>query len=131
MSNKRRVFVSLHHRYALSIGENRQRFNYAAYHWGILICPKKKPNGPDSHAFDVSDGILLHPTHRVDLNPDGNWLFRAEANANPDDNSHLLGRVMIEKVPDEVRYVKIHSLLEEIPLPQKGTVPEQNCVSWT
>lgn len=38
---------------------------------------------------------------------------------------------MIGKVPDEVPYVKIHGLLEEIPLPQKGAVPEQNCVSWT
>lgn len=130
MSNKRRVFVSLHHRYSLSIRENRQRLRHAAYHWAILICPKK-PKGSDSHSFDVSDGIILHPTQKVDLNPEGNWFFRAEANAQPDDSPHLLGRVMIGKLPNEVSYENLHSLLEQIPLPEKDAEPVQNCVSWT
>jgi hypothetical protein len=130
MSNKRQVFLSLHHRDALSIGGNRQRFGHAAYHWGILISPKSS-KGPDCYAFDVSDGILLDPVRRVNLNPEGNWLFREKANINPEKSGHLLGRVMIGKVPNEVTYAEIHGLLRAIPLPQKGAVPEQNCVTWT
>ncbi|KAJ5799107.1 uncharacterized protein N7518_001175 [Penicillium psychrosexuale] len=38
---------------------------------------------------------------------------------------------MIGKVPNEVTYAQIYNLLEAIPLPQKGAIPEQNCVTWT
>lgn len=38
---------------------------------------------------------------------------------------------MIGKVPNEVTYAKIHGLLRAIPLPQKGALPEENCVTWT
>ncbi|EKV04775.1 serine threonine protein kinase [Penicillium digitatum] len=130
MSNKRQVFLSLHHRDALSIGGNRQRFGHAAYHWGIVISPKIS-KGPDCYAFDVSDGIILDPARRVNLNQEGNWFFRGRANINPEKSGHLLGRVMIGKVPNEVTYVELHGLLEAIPLPQKSTLPEQNCVTWT
>lgn len=139
MGSKRRVFVSLHHRNALSIRENRQRLHYAAYHWGILISPKspnEDENESNHYAFDVSDNMVQHPTttaqtQSVGLNTDATWHFRAEANANPDDKPRLLGRVMIGKLPNKVSYTDIHSLLEQIPLPQKGTIPEQNCVTWT
>ncbi|KAJ5550595.1 hypothetical protein N7535_001462 [Penicillium sp. DV-2018c] len=128
MRNKRQVFLSLHHRYALSIGENRQRLGHAAYHWGILIAPKRS-KGPDCYAFDATDGIILDSGR--DLNPEGNWHFREKANHNPEKDGHFLGRVMIGKVPNEVTYAEIHGLLAAIPLPQKGALPEQNCVTWT
>ncbi|KAJ5458912.1 hypothetical protein N7530_010856 [Penicillium desertorum] len=128
MRNKRRVFLSLHHRNSLSLGGNRQRCGYAAYHWGIFISPKS-PSRPDCYAFDVSNGVVLDPVHRVNLNEEGNWHFREKVN-NPDQDS-LLGRVMIGKVPHEVTYAQIRDLLESIPLPQKDALPEQNCVTWT
>ena len=147
MSNKRRVFVSLHHRNALSIRENRKRLHYAAYHWGILISPKNLSHDDDDHhhhhhAFDVSDGIIQYAAtatettttttmESTDLNIDGNWHFRAEPNVNLADKPHLLARVMIGKLPREVSYADIHTLLEKIPLPQKDALPVQNCVSWT
>ncbi|CAG8921750.1 unnamed protein product [Penicillium salamii] len=130
MSNKRQVFLALHHRASLSIGENRQRLGYAAYHWGILVSPKIS-KGPDYYVFDVSDGILLDPVNRVNLNPNGDWHFREKANMDPEENGNLLGRVMIGKVPNEVTYAEIHDFLRTIPLPQKGVLPEQNCVTWT
>lgn len=38
---------------------------------------------------------------------------------------------MIGKVPNEITYADIRALLEVIPVPQKGALPEQNCVTWT
>ena len=35
------------------------------------------------------------------------------------------------KLPNEVTFAQIHDLLRAIPLPQKGAMPEQNCVTWT
>ncbi|CAG8151161.1 unnamed protein product [Penicillium salamii] len=130
MSNKRQVFLALHHRGNLSIGENRQRLGHAAYHWGILVSPKIS-KGPDCYVFDVSDGPLLDSVNRVNRNPEGNWRFRGNANIDPKEYGNLLGKVMIGKVPNEVTYAEIHGFLEAIPLPQKGVLPEQNCVTWT
>lgn len=68
---------------------------------------------------------------RVNLDTEGNWVFREKANINPEKSGHLLGRIMIGKVPNEVTYAEIHGLLGAIPLPQKSALPEQNCVTWT
>jgi hypothetical protein len=38
---------------------------------------------------------------------------------------------LIGKVPNEVIYAQINGLLAAIPLPQKGALPVQNCVTWT
>ncbi|KAJ6160089.1 hypothetical protein N7497_004626 [Penicillium chrysogenum] len=38
---------------------------------------------------------------------------------------------MIGKVPNEVTYAQINGLLAAIPLPQKGALRVQNCVTWT
>lgn len=127
MSNKRRVMVTVHHRSGLSLRDNRVRLGLAAYHWGILIQPKK-PKGDDSNAYDVSDGAKPDPTTRHDLNPDREWLFRAEEGVNPLRSGHLLGRVMIGKVPNHVTDADIEDLLRKVPLPLKNT--EQNCVTW-
>lgn len=128
MSNKRQVFLSLYYRDTLFIGGNRQRFGHATYHWGILISPKSSKE-LDCYAFDISDRILLDPIRRVNLNPEGDWLFREKANINPERSGHLLRRVMIRKVPNKITYTEIHGLLEAISLPHKGTLPEQNYVT--
>lgn len=128
--DKRQVFVSLDHRNALSLGENRERLGLAAFHWGIIIAPKNR-KGPYCCSFDVSDGVLLHPENGINLNPDGDWNFRAKTNMNPDENSQLILRVMIGEVDNQITNERLYDLLEAIPLPQKDVLPEQNCVTWT
>ncbi|KAJ5473493.1 hypothetical protein N7475_003059 [Penicillium sp. IBT 31633x] len=130
MTNKRQVFLSLYHRDSLSLSNNRQRLGYAAYHWGIIVAPKNS-KGSNCYVFDVSDGIILDSVNRVNLNPDGDWHFRERANVHPERSGHLLGMVMIGKVPNEISYAQIRGILELIPLPRKDALPEQNCVSWT
>lgn len=127
--NKRRVFITWHHRHEFSIGENRQRFGSAAYHWGVLISPKKSVTR-DCYAYDVSDGPHPDPMTGVDHNPNRDWVFRAKPNVNPMLSGHLLGRIMIGKVPRSVTHAEIQTCLESIPLPRKGVLPEENCVSW-
>lgn len=128
--NKRQVFVSLDHRNALSLGENRERLGLAAFHWGIIIAPKNR-KGPYCCTFDVSDGVLLDPENGINLNPDGNWNFRAKTNVNPDESSQLILRVMIGEVDHQITNERLYELLEAIPLPRKDAIPEQNCVTWT
>ncbi|CAI7582813.1 unnamed protein product [Penicillium pancosmium] len=105
MKNKRRVFLSLQHRSALSIRENRQRLGHAAFHW------------------DETTGM--------NLNPDGNWNFREKTYTDPQAIAHFLGSVMIGKLPKRNTNADIRDLLKDIALPQPGAKPEQNCVSWT
>jgi hypothetical protein len=128
MSNKLRVFITIHHRNTLSLGPNRERLGYAAYHWGILIAPKGS-TGPDCHAFDVTDGADPDPQARVDRNPDRNWFFRRK-HVNWKSSAHLLGKAMIGKVPNSIKLPEIEERLHSVPLPQKDVIPEQNCVTW-
>lgn len=125
MKNKRRVFVSIHYRGALSLGENRQQLGYAAYHWGILIAPKVDKK-QDCYAFDVSDAAIPDPETRVDHNPNHEWVFRS----NPIVSGSLLGLIMIGKISNGVEMSEIRTHLQSIPVPQKNAIPEQNCVSW-
>ncbi|KAK2773857.1 hypothetical protein FQN52_004457 [Onygenales sp. PD_12] len=48
---------------------------YGAYHWGVLLAPKKS-NGCDNTAYDVSDGVRLDSETGQDLNPERDWFFR-------------------------------------------------------
>lgn len=130
MINKRQVFVTIQYRDELSLGENRQKLGYAAYNWGILISPKVSA-GKDCYAFDVSDAARPDPETRVDCNPNRDWVFRSKPNVDPLFSGHVLGRVMIGKVPNDIGTSAIEARLAAIPLPEKEAVPEQNCVSWT
>lgn len=123
--------VTIHHRGQLSLGDNRARLGNSAYHWGILIQPKKPKLGRDSSAaYDVSDAAKPDPATRRDLNPNYDWHVRAKRDANnPFVSGNLLGRVMIGKVPNHITDADIEDLLGKIPLPVKNT--EQNCVTWT
>lgn len=125
MSNKRRVFVSIHHRGALSLEENRQRLGYAAYHWGILISPKVYQE-QSCYTFDVSDAARPDPETRVDHNPNHEWIFRS----NPTVSGSLLGLIMIGKIPNGVEISEIRTHLQSIPVPQRDAILEQNCVTW-
>jgi hypothetical protein len=129
MSNKRRVILTIHHRDELSLGSNRTQLGYAACHWGILIQPKK-PKGSSSNAYDVSNGAKPDPITRQDLNPNFEWRFRTSLRVNHRLSGHLLGRVMIGKVPNNVTDAQIEAILGAVPLPVKNATPEQNCVTW-
>ena len=74
MTDKRQVFVTLHYRDELSLGENRQRLGFAACQWGILISPKVS-KGRDCFTYDVSNAARVDPNTRTDLNPQRNWYF--------------------------------------------------------
>lgn len=125
MSNERRVFVLIHYRGGLSIGENRPRLGYAAYHWGILILPKVYKER-DCYTFDVSDAARPDPETRVDRNPNHEWIFRT----NPTVSGSLLGLTMIGKIPNGIDISEIRTRFQSIPVPQNHTIPEQNCVTW-
>jgi hypothetical protein len=129
MSNKRRVYVSIHHRDELSLGDNRVRLGYEAFHWGILITPKTS-SGPDSLAFDVSDGAVPDPVSRQDTNPHRNWKFRSKTQVDPIRSGRLIGRVLIGKVPNNITDLQIQSILATVPLPVKSATPQQSCVTW-
>lgn len=125
MSNKRQVFVSIHYRGGLSLGESRQRLGYASYHWGILISPKVYKER-ECYTFDVSDAARPDPETRVDLNPNHEWVFRS----NPAVSGSLLCLIMIGKIPNDIDISEIRTRLQSIPVPQKNSIPEQNCVTW-
>jgi uncharacterized protein DUF6914 len=123
--NKRRIFIAVYCRDELSVGQNRQRLGTSAYHWAILIRPKC-PRGSDTHALDIADGETT-----ADLNSDGDWYFRSNEHVNPGNDMHMLGAIMVGKVPHEVLNMQIENLLcYHVPLPMKGAVPDQNCVTW-
>ena len=132
MSNKRRIYITIHHRGALSLGKDRAKLQHSAFHWGILVAPKSF-NGTDCTMYDVTNSLQPIQDHRHDLNVDGNWFFRSRQHVNLfRDNVKVIGRIMIGKVPNNISDDRIEGILKnEVPLPDKEAVPVQNCVSWT
>ena len=127
--NKRRIFVSMYFRDELSVGHYRNRLGTSAYHWGILIRPKYS-RGHDTQAFDTTNGVRLDGENMNDFNPDRDWYFRSNEHVNPANNTHILGGIMIGKIRHEIQNSQIEDILRRVPLPVKGTVPQQNCVTW-
>ena len=139
MRNKRRVVVALYHRDRLSLGDNRPRLGYEAYHWGILIMPKPpKPPTPTPtpttisfcNAYDATDCTVIDPKTRQDLNPNHDWIFRAQHHIDPAATGRLIGRIIVGKLPKHVSDSDIDKLLAEVPLPVKDALPPQSCVAW-
>jgi uncharacterized protein DUF6914 len=122
--NKRRIFISMYFRDEFSIGQYRN-----SYHWGILIRPKY-PSGHDTHAFDITNGVRLDGKTMTDLNPNRDWYFRLNEHVNPANNTHILGGIMVGKVPHEVTISQIEDILRPVPLPVKGAVPQETCATW-
>lgn len=127
MTDKRQVFVTLHYRDELSLGEHRQRLGLAAYHWGILISPKVS-KGRDYFTYDISNGVRTDPNTRINLNPQRNWYFRPSSNVDPELSGHLLRIVMIGKLPNDVEESTIRSYLKDLPLPRKEM--DNTYVTW-
>ncbi|KND86749.1 hypothetical protein TOPH_08602 [Tolypocladium ophioglossoides CBS 100239] len=118
MGNKRRVVVTVHHRDELSLGNNRDRLGYEAFHWGILC-----------NAYDVSDGATIDPDTWQDLNPSREWYFRPKHGVDPVRSGRLLGRIIIGKVPKNITDADIKALLADVPLPAQNATPQQSCVT--
>ena len=126
---KRRIFVSVCLRDELSISQNRSQFSTSAYLWGIFIRPKY-PRGHGTHAFDITDGPYFDGETMANLNPNQEWYFRSTADVNPATNIHVLGGILVGKITDEVKIEQIENILRPVPLPVKGEIPEQTCVTW-
>jgi hypothetical protein len=56
--------------------------------------------------------------------------FRVTTKVDPKLSAHLLGMVMIGKLPNEVDSSEVETRLRSLPTPQKNAIPEQNCVTW-
>ncbi|KAG5304927.1 hypothetical protein I7I50_05170 [Histoplasma capsulatum G186AR] len=126
MSNKKRLFISIHHRDEISFQEGI-RCTFRAYHWGILLAPKKS-SGRDNTAFDVSDGLHLDSETGQDVNPERDWYFRKKNNVDPLGSGRLIGRVMIGKVPPQTTGNDIENLFSSIALPDKEL--GERCRHW-
>jgi hypothetical protein len=130
MRNKPRISITLHPRGKNSLGENRRRLHYAAYHWGILISPKNsKSNNGEHTLFDVTDSLFVHVTTRE---ASDDWRFRIRASQDPDVAFQILVKVLVGKLDSRFVTVKeVERRFREIPLPRKGEQLGENCVSWT
>ncbi|KAK2751753.1 hypothetical protein FQN55_009194 [Onygenales sp. PD_40] len=100
---------------------------YGAYHWGVLLAPKKS-NGCDNTAYDVSDGVRLDSETGQDLNPERDWFFRIKNDVNPLESGRLIGRVMIGKVPPQTTKSDLESILRGVALPDKES--GERCRHW-
>ncbi|KAM5349299.1 hypothetical protein ACJ41O_005806 [Fusarium nematophilum] len=132
MRNKRRVVIALYHRDRFSLGDNRTRLGYEAYHWGIIIMPKHPINGRhlDCNAYDATDIAVIDPKTRRDLNPNLDWFFRPQHHIDPSATGRLIGRIIVGKLPKHISDSTVDALLAEVPLPTKNASPPQSCVTW-
>lgn len=127
--NKRRVAISLYHRGHLSLGDNRTRLGYSAYHWGLVVMSKLPSVECDT--YDAADIPMLDPTTGEDRNPNRDWIFRRpQHDIDPAANGRLIGRIIVGKLPNKVSVSHIDSLLGRVPLPKKDVSPRESCVTW-
>ncbi|CAG7968315.1 unnamed protein product [Penicillium salamii] len=122
------VVLTLHHRGELSLGDNRRRLGFSAYHWGILLVPKEGDKRL-CYAFDTTNAAIPDTMQRINLNPDFKWVYRVKNNVNPDESESLLIRIEIGELRD-ASPCTIRSLLGTVQLPIAGVWPPQNCVDW-
>ncbi|CEL04640.1 hypothetical protein ASPCAL05768 [Aspergillus calidoustus] len=130
MRNKPRISITLHPRGKNSLGENRRRLHYAAYHWGILISPKnfKSNDGEHTH-FDVTDSLFVHAATGE---ASDDWRFRERTSRDPDVEFQILVKVLVGKLDTQSVTVKeVERRLREVYLPRNGGDMGKNCVSWT
>ncbi|KAL5002914.1 hypothetical protein BDV10DRAFT_87017 [Aspergillus recurvatus] len=153
--NKPRIFITLHPRGKNSLGENRTRLGFSAYHWGILISPRDAhshlhsssaaPASRGDHVhFDVTDSVYIDPA--TNENSD-DWRFRERRSSDPVAEFMILGRVYVGKFHGQLSpavslssasqrdfesgVVRLRERLSGISVPRKELEREDNCVSWT
>ncbi|OAR00394.1 hypothetical protein LLEC1_06872 [Akanthomyces lecanii] len=134
------VTLALYHRDSLSHGSSRRIFGYEAYHWGLLFTPTSAIPAAAAaplYSFDATDASDIDPvTFRLG-NPSMDWWLRAETRPAP--NPKLLGQLIVGTLPsdddnlaggDGGWFGRLEAVLEEVPLPEKNTHPQQSCVTW-
>lgn len=138
--NKRRVAIALYHRDRLSLGANRAKLGFEAYHWGILVMPKQSTSSTSRrtrrrhplkcNAYDATDLPIIDPITRQDSNPNLEWFFRPQHGIDPSATGRLIGRVIVGKLPPTTTDSDIDALLGKVPLPVKDASPPESCVTW-
>lgn len=81
----------LQYRDRLSLGENRARLGFAAFHWSIAV------RYDEYHRFDVTDGIVQDKFGN-DINPERNWLYRHQVSTTLTEITRYLGAIKIGQV---------------------------------
>lgn len=127
--NKRRVYITLHHRDDLSLPHNRKKMGYGAYNWAIVISPKVSMGG-DSFAYDVTNVPEPDSFPKFESNPDREWRYRQKPHVDPANCSTIVKKIMIGKIPNDITYSLIQSCLESIPIEQNDTHHKQTGVRW-
>lgn len=123
--------VALYSRGELSKGNSRRIFHFEAYHWGLLITPKEGQGGRRSHAFEATDASEMDKvTFRLN-NPTMDWWYKYRLNVNSEDSKKFLGQVVVGEIPEEVSGEELTAFFRQVPMPVKGTDPQQSCVTWT
>ena len=130
LRNKRRIYVTLHHRGPLSLKEHRKLLNLASYDWGIMVSPKRS-KGADSRAYSVSDSVAAGPTSRLSISSDGNvcgdWHFRSDVKDAAQD-PRLIGKFLVGKLLIFPTYSAFEDIMTTLPMPELET---GSCVTWT
>ncbi|KAJ5542478.1 hypothetical protein N7535_004899 [Penicillium sp. DV-2018c] len=121
------LFLEVHHRNELSLGDNRRRLGFSAYHWSILLFDKENNR---FHVYDITDGSSQDRLKRCELNPDHEWTYRVKSDVNPDACESRLIRMTIGEVSDGLGPETIKDLILSVPLPIKGAVPAQGAITW-
>lgn len=85
------VLLVLQYRDRLSLGENRARLGFAAFHWSIAV------RYDEYHRFDVTDGIVQDKFGN-DINPERNWLYRHQVSTTLTEITRHLGAIKIGQV---------------------------------
>ncbi|KAJ5380794.1 uncharacterized protein N7496_003222 [Penicillium cataractarum] len=127
--NKRRVYITLHHRDDLSLPHNRKKMGYGAYNWSIIITPKVS-TGADSFAYDVTNVPEPDAFFKFESNPDREWRYRQKPHVDPTNCSTLVKKILIGKIPNDITYSLIQYLLETIPITENDTHHKQTGVRW-
>ncbi|OIW31575.1 hypothetical protein CONLIGDRAFT_229671 [Coniochaeta ligniaria NRRL 30616] len=97
-SNKKRLYVAL---YPSGVANNPERL----YHWGFIIGPKEDKKGK---ATELPAGLRCHVRNRGKKNvPGGEWYYEERPLANAQTSLQLLARIVVAKIEDEQRLLKI------------------------
>ncbi|KID93386.1 hypothetical protein MAJ_10653, partial [Metarhizium majus ARSEF 297] len=107
VSNKKRLYVAL---YPSGVVDNDER----KYHWGFLIGPKDEDK-------TVAPGLRCH----VKNNPINGWVYEEVDLQNVRSTVSLLARIVIAKIEDEKRLLKI---LRKTTIIQDD--PDFRCRTW-
>ena len=132
MATDRQIVVALYHRDHYSSGRLRRTFGYEAFHWAVMVTPKKG-RGQESKcvAYDATDSSEFDEVTWRMNNPTMDWWFRVKPTINPERSTKYLCSVVIATaVPSGTSDDDLKDIFAAVPLPQKNQNPQQSCVTW-